>query len=193
MSIQVSRITFLHEPSLHPSLPPALEANILQPGGKKILTRVAGKDASKQFWKYHNDGILKKYKAALQVGSLDSKKQAAPPTPPPSPPKVAAKPAAKAAPAQEVEESEPLDPYGDLIPFADPSWYQGVSDCESPVRFNMLTSSSTTPHTSTNPTLRSETKSAHGSLAKSNLLLASGMKHAKSQKISTSRWALAAT
>jgi hypothetical protein len=24
------------------------------------------------------------------------------------------------------EESEPLDPFGDLVPFADPSWYQGV-------------------------------------------------------------------
>ncbi|PTB61897.1 cytochrome b5, partial [Trichoderma citrinoviride] len=43
------------------------------PGGKKILQRVAGKDASKQFWKYHNEGILKKYKAKLQVGSLDTK------------------------------------------------------------------------------------------------------------------------
>lgn len=96
------------------------------PGGKKILTRVAGKDASKQFWKYHNDGILKKYSAQLKVGSLDSKKQAAPPTPPPSPPapKAAPKPVAAAAPV-EVEEAEALEPYGDNVPYADPSWYQG--------------------------------------------------------------------
>jgi hypothetical protein len=24
------------------------------------------------------------------------------------------------------EDAEPLDPFGDLIPFADPTWYQGV-------------------------------------------------------------------
>lgn len=102
------------------------------PGGKKILTRVAGKDASKQFWKYHNDGILKKYKGKLQVGSLDSKKAAAPPTPPPSPPaqKEIVKPAAESGavvpvPAQAAEEVEALDPFGDLVPFADPSWYSG--------------------------------------------------------------------
>ncbi len=103
-------------------------------GGKKILTRVAGKDASKQFWKYHNDGILKKYKAQLQVGSLDTKKVEAPPTPPATPPqetKEIAKPQAESgsiAPVPAVEEIETLDPFGDLIPFADPSWYQGVSN-----------------------------------------------------------------
>ncbi|KAF2131942.1 short-chain specific acyl-CoA dehydrogenase mitochondrial precursor [Dothidotthia symphoricarpi CBS 119687] len=100
------------------------------PGGKKILQRVAGKDASKQFWKYHNEGILKKYKK-LQVGSLDSK--AVEPTPAPAPAKeekeivepelnsgvVAPMPTEAAA-----EESEPFDSYGDLIPYADPSWYQ---------------------------------------------------------------------
>jgi len=103
------------------------------PGGKKILTRVAGKDASKQFWKYHNEGILKKYKSKLQVGSLDSKKASAPPTPPATPPPATeemaiVKPKAESGaivPVPAAEEVETLDPFGDLIPFADPSWYQG--------------------------------------------------------------------
>ena len=97
------------------------------PGGAKILKRVAGKDATKQFWKYHSEGVLKKFQPQLKVGSLDTKKQAAPPTPPPSPPaqKAVAKPAAKSAPAEE-EVAEPLEPFGDLVPYADPSWYQSV-------------------------------------------------------------------
>ncbi|KAF2741901.1 acyl-CoA dehydrogenase NM domain-like protein, partial [Sporormia fimetaria CBS 119925] len=102
------------------------------PGGKKILQRVAGKDASKQFWKYHNEGILKKYQKQLQVGSLDTKKAAAPPAPPAAPKqkKEVVKP--EVAPGVVVpqptqaakEEAEALDPYGDLVPYADPSWYQ---------------------------------------------------------------------
>ncbi|KAF2640433.1 cytochrome b5 [Massarina eburnea CBS 473.64] len=40
------------------------------PGGAKILKRVGGKDASKQFWKYHNEGVLKKYTPKLKVGTV---------------------------------------------------------------------------------------------------------------------------
>lgn len=95
-----------------------------------VLQRVAGKDASKQFWKYHNEGILKKYQKQLQVGSLDSKPKpaaAAPPTPPKTPP---AKPKAEPGTVSAVpqEDFEALDQFGDLIPFADPSWYQTVSN-----------------------------------------------------------------
>ncbi|KAH8761501.1 putative acyl-CoA dehydrogenase [Hyaloscypha sp. PMI_1271] len=100
------------------------------PGGKKILTRVAGKDASKQFWKYHNEGILKKYKGKLQVGSLNTKAASAPPKVEEK--KELVKPKAESgavvpvpAAAPEREMSEALDSFGDLIPFADPSWYQG--------------------------------------------------------------------
>jgi hypothetical protein len=102
-----------------------------------VLQRVGGKDASKQFWKYHNESILKKYKAELQVGSLDTKNAtAAPPTPPATPPPADKKekvvPTAESgtvAPAPgpaSAEEAEALDPYGALIPYADPSWYQSV-------------------------------------------------------------------
>ncbi|EMC94499.1 hypothetical protein BAUCODRAFT_549996 [Baudoinia panamericana UAMH 10762] len=107
------------------------------PGGKKILQRVAGKDASKQFWKYHNESILKKYQKQLQVGSLDSKPKPAQVTPPtpsatpepserkeivvPSPEPGTVAPAP--GPGAE-EEAEAMDPYGDLVPYADPSWYQ---------------------------------------------------------------------
>ncbi|OJD12334.1 hypothetical protein AJ78_07052 [Emergomyces pasteurianus Ep9510] len=40
------------------------------PGGARILKRVAGKDASKQFWKYHNEGVLKKYGGKLKIGEV---------------------------------------------------------------------------------------------------------------------------
>jgi len=104
-----------------------------------VLQRVAGKDASKQFWKYHNESILKKYKPQLQVGSLESKKveqPQAPPTPPATPP---AEEKEKVVPSAEPghvapmpgpaaqQEAEALDAYGSLIPFADPNWYQSVS------------------------------------------------------------------
>lgn len=75
------------------------------------------------------------------VGSLDSKKKdAAPPTPPATPPpaekeieaKETVKPQAESGtvapvPGKDVEKvKESMDPYGALIPYADPSWYQSV-------------------------------------------------------------------
>jgi len=86
---------------------------------------VAGKDASKQFWKYHNESILKKFQKQLQVGSLDSKPK--PATPPPTPPaQQVAKSSPKSVTSAPVlsEPAQALDPYGDLVPYADPNWYQ---------------------------------------------------------------------
>ena len=99
---------------------------------KIVLQRVAGKDASKQFWKYHNDSILKKYKKQLQVGSLDTKqKEAAPrkPLPPAQKSNETVKPVAEsgtASVAPTAQPSEAQEQFGDMVPYADPSWYQTV-------------------------------------------------------------------
>lgn len=91
---------------------------------------MGGKDASKQFWKYHNAGVLKKYQPKLKIGSLDTKKAAPATTPAPAPTsattpkKEDTKQQAQSSPAPD---TKALDPYGELIPFSDPSWYHGVS------------------------------------------------------------------
>jgi hypothetical protein len=75
-------------------------------------------------------GILKKYKAQLQIGSLEGKAPPPAPVPAPEPKKeaaVALKPGPAATAAAETELKESLEPFGDLIPFGDPAWYQGVS------------------------------------------------------------------
>jgi cytochrome b involved in lipid metabolism len=43
------------------------------PGGAKILKRMAGKDATKQFWKYHNKSVLAKYGEKLKIGTVEEK------------------------------------------------------------------------------------------------------------------------
>jgi hypothetical protein len=92
-----------------------------------VLQRVAGKDASKQFWKYHNEGILKKYKSQLQIGSLGGKPAAALGTTSAPLPLVQESPRKSNQAEGASAKPEALDPYGDLIPFGDPAWYQGVS------------------------------------------------------------------
>jgi hypothetical protein len=116
---------------------------------------------------------LNKYKKDLHIGSLDTKKAAAPVAAPKA--VEAPKPApAKATPAEKKQEkdNEPLELAGSLIPFGDPSWYQGVSSTlpRIPQSFKtqgkngriVLTWNSTSPRTITRPTSRLEMRSALG-------------------------------
>ena len=41
------------------------------PGGKKVLLKVAGKDATKEFESLHSAGVLKKYSPSLCIGELN--------------------------------------------------------------------------------------------------------------------------
>jgi hypothetical protein len=88
---------------------------------------MGGKDSSKQFWKYHNQGVLTKYGPTLKVGSLDTKKQKEAPKPAPKPAPTPAPAKASDAVATSEEPAEALEQFGDLVPYADPNWYQTVS------------------------------------------------------------------
>jgi hypothetical protein len=79
-----------------------------------VLQRVAGKDASTQFAKYHAPNVLVKY-ARLKVGSLNTKAGGA------------SSASSDEVPDFKVEpkdEDDPWEAFGDMVPYADPAWYQ---------------------------------------------------------------------
>eukprot|EP00026_Physarum_polycephalum_P002369 Phypoly_transcript_02375.p1 GENE.Phypoly_transcript_02375~~Phypoly_transcript_02375.p1 ORF type:complete len:492 (+),score=67.09 Phypoly_transcript_02375:69-1544(+) len=68
------------------------------PGGKKVLLRVAGKDATEEFKKFHNfEAVIQKYGPQLYVGTIGK-----------------------------AEPDSPA-PLAQTVPYGDPSWYQGWS------------------------------------------------------------------
>lgn len=82
--------------------------NLFTAGGKKVVLKVAGKDATKEFNNFHNAAdVINKYGPKLYVGDIGS---------------------GSAAPQQAPKkESVPNDAgmFGELIPYGDPNWYQG--------------------------------------------------------------------
>lgn len=74
------------------------------PGGKKVLLKVAGTDATKQFDNFHSLDILNKYAPQLLIGEIGSVQ------------------------AENTNEPPSGDgPFGDLVPHGDPYWYQDFS------------------------------------------------------------------
>ncbi|KAI9256662.1 acyl-CoA dehydrogenase/oxidase [Phascolomyces articulosus] len=93
------------------------------PGGKKVLVKIAGKDATKKFKQFHNDAIMQRVGLPMQIGVIggaEKKEEAAP--------KAAPAPAAPAAAATPVISGELVTAdqakFGNGIPYGDPTWYQ---------------------------------------------------------------------
>lgn len=76
-----------------------------------MLTRVGGQDATKFFHKYHDvSRVMKKYGVKYRIGTVSDK---------------ALSPAKLSALAPNETSSIASETFGEMIPFADPSWYQG--------------------------------------------------------------------
>ncbi|KAJ3056228.1 hypothetical protein HK097_007711 [Rhizophlyctis rosea] len=78
------------------------------PGGKKILLKVAGQDASKQFAQFHSPSVLEKYGPKLYKGDVGEA-------------------ASNDIEAEATEADSGLvegEAFGEGVPFGDPYWYQ---------------------------------------------------------------------
>lgn len=75
------------------------------PGGRMVLLRFAGKECTQEYDQHHNELVMVKYHKKFCVGKLDS------------PPRKKSKLAAMVKSVPNI--------FGDLIPFGDPTWYQG--------------------------------------------------------------------
>ncbi|KAJ3060937.1 hypothetical protein HDU98_003128, partial [Podochytrium sp. JEL0797] len=84
------------------------------PGGKKVLLKVAGTDASKQFDQFHSAGVLEKLGPALLKGTIAQSN-------------TTNSPSNASIESQALVGTEPGESFGDLVPFGDPYWYQDWS------------------------------------------------------------------
>eukprot|EP01083_Nonionella_stella_P144460 451114_1 len=80
------------------------------PGGKKVLLRECGKDASKKFAMFHEDKVLRDYGKNMVVGTVEGSSGSRP---------------KESREAKMLKKMMKGELYGDLVPFGDPPWYQG--------------------------------------------------------------------
>lgn len=81
------------------------------PGGSKVVLKLAGKDATRDFKALHNEDVMKKYGPQLYVGDIGDGSATV----------------AESAPRKSNASSGEKTSFGELVPFGDPNWYQDWS------------------------------------------------------------------
>lgn len=96
------------------------------PGGKKILMKKAGKDASKEFKTFHNDAIMKRVGLPMQIGVIGSaqEEETKKPAVVKEKKKVEVAPPAKQSVDIHQLVSGKEAKFGEQYPYGDPTWYQ---------------------------------------------------------------------
>jgi cytochrome b involved in lipid metabolism len=96
------------------------------PGGKKVLLKKAGKDASKEFKTFHNDAIMQRVGLPMQIGVIGSaqEEQAKKPVAVEEKKKTdVAPPAKKSVDIHQLVTGKDAK-FGEQYPYGDPTWYQ---------------------------------------------------------------------
>ncbi|KAI9216893.1 acyl-CoA dehydrogenase/oxidase [Blastocladiella britannica] len=100
----------------------------VHPGGRKILLKHIGTDATKPWLSFHNPAILETVGKKYLIGAVAGTDAAAA-SPAASGPSAAPSPASVGTPVSELypvptDQAELRAPFGDQIPFSDAPWYQ---------------------------------------------------------------------
>jgi alkylation response protein AidB-like acyl-CoA dehydrogenase len=79
------------------------------PGGQKVILKLAGKDATKDFKLLHNfDDVMKKYGSQLYIGEISSENS-------------------EKEEKKTIAIAKKINTFGNLVPYGDPNWYQDWS------------------------------------------------------------------
>jgi predicted heme/steroid binding protein len=149
------------------------------PGGKKVLLKKAGKDASKEFKTFHNNAIMQRVGLPMQIGvigaaAVEEKKT----TPSPAPASAPVAPVKQ----QSVDIHQLITGeqarFGEGVPYGDPTWYQDWNRYKKhrSLLYIVLLNSYVLALTTRNPISNLEGKYAPLSIKKSCLSATNGVK-----------------
>lgn len=93
------------------------------PGGKKVLLKKAGKDASKEFKTFHNDAIMQRVGLPMQIGVIGTAEEPKPVAVVVEETQTVASPVKKSVDIHQLISGEQAK-FGEGIPYGDPNWYQ---------------------------------------------------------------------